>query len=490
MSHLLVLLVLTPLLGAPLCLLMRQRGAARPFAVVVAWVCLAIAWSILNSVRADGVLSYELGGFPPPWGIALRVDTVNAYLLLLISGIASVVFSFGAGSTGAVLPLGREELFYTALLLAFAGLLGMTVTGDAFNVFVFLEIASLSSYALIALGKSRRALVAAFSYLIMGTIGGTLFLLGIGLMYQLTGTLNMVDLSERLVAVQGTRTAVIAVALVTVGLGIKMAIYPLHQWLPNAYTYAPSMVSAFLAATATKVMYYVFVRLLFGVFGAAFVFQSLHADYLMVPLSLLAMFGGSLAAIYQKNFKRMLAYSSVAQVGYMMLGLSFASVTGVTAGLVHVFNHALMKGGLFLVAGCITAVVGSSQIEDLRGLGRKMPFTMAAFVVGGLALIGVPATVGFVSKWYLVSAALERGWIGVGGLVLLSSLLTVVYVWRVVEVAYFQEPAKDTPVHEASLDHLVPTWLLIGATVYFGLNTDLTVGVAKSAAEQLLGVGR
>jgi multicomponent Na+:H+ antiporter subunit D len=149
-----------------------------------------------------------------------------------------------------------------------------------------------------------------------------------------------------------------------------------------------------------------------------------------------------------------------------------------------------MKGGLFLVVGCISAVVGSSQIEDLRGLGRKMPLTMAAFVVGGLALIGVPATVGFVSKWYLVSAALEKGWIGVAGLILLSSLLAVVYVWRVVEVAYFQKPAEGKSIREASWDHLLPTWVLIGATLYFGLDTELTVGVARTAAEQLLGVVR
>jgi multicomponent Na+:H+ antiporter subunit D len=162
-------------------------------------------------------------------------------------------------------------------------------------------------------------------------------------------------------------------------------------------------------------------------------------------------------------------------------------VTGLTAGLLHVFNHALMKGGLFLVVGCISARIGSSRIEDLRGLGRRMPLTMAAFVVGGLSLIGVPATVGFVSKWTLVTAALEQGMYGVSALILISSLLAVVYVWRVVEIGYFGGTSARPEVREASISHLLPTWILIGATVYFGLDTDLTLGVAATAARQLLG---
>ena len=247
------------------------------------------------------------------------------------------------------------------------------------------------------------------------------------------------------------------------------------------------MVSAFLAATATKVSYYLLVRVVFTIFGASFVFDTLGLDLLLVPLSLAAMFVGSIAAIYQTDLKRLLAYSSIAQIGTMTLALSFATVTGLQAGLIHLFNHAIMKGGLFLVAACIVARLGSSAIADMRGLGRRMPLTMAAFVVGGLGLVGVPATAGFVSKWYLVLAALEKGWTGVALLILASSLIALVYVWRVVEVAYFQPPAEGSPAREAPLSLLVPTWILIGATLFFGLSTDLTVGVAEVAARQLLG---
>jgi multicomponent Na+:H+ antiporter subunit D len=275
-----------------------------------------------------------------------------------------------------------------------------------------------------------------------------------------------------------------------VGTAIKLAVFPLHIWLPNAYTYAPALVTAFLAATATKVSYYVLTRFVFSVFGVEMAFGEMRLDAVLMPLALAAMFAGSIVAIYQTDVKRLLAYSSVAQVGYMVFGLSLASVDGLTGGIVHLFNHALMKSGLFLAMACVLVRVGSTRLEDMRGIGRKMPFTMAAFVLGGLSLVGVPLTVGFVSKWYLVSGAILSGRWPLAALVLLSSLIALIYVWRVVEVAYFGErPEGGAEIREAPFSMLVPTWLLIGSTVFFGLNTTLSVGIARQAAEMLLGVG-
>ncbi len=487
MGHLPALQVVLPLLAAPACFLIRQRTAVRLWAIAVAWACLYASFQLL--LAADGgVISYEMGNWAPPLGIEYRVDLANAYLLVIVSAIASVVLPFGPTGMGLDLEEGREYLFYAAFLLCISGLLGIAITGDAFNVFVFVEITSLSSYALIALGKGRRAKKAAFYYLVMGTIGGTFILLGIGLLYQMTGTLNMADISGRLPTVIGTRTVLVAFAFIMVGASIKLAVFPLHQWLPNAYTYAPDNVSAFLAATATKVSYYVLVRVVFTIFGAGFVFGTLRLHLLLVPLALLAMFIGSVAAIYQTNIKRLLAYSSIAQIGYMALGLAMHNLNGLTGGLVHLFNHALMKGGLFLVVACVAVQVGT-KVDDFRGLGRRMPITMAAFVIGGMSLIGVPGTVGFVSKWYLVTGALDRGWTSVAVLILLSSLLAVVYVWRVVELAYFRAPTHDKPLRDPGLSMLVPTLILIGGTLVFGFQTELTAGVAKAAAAQLLGGG-
>lgn len=498
-QHLPVLLIITPLVAAPLCLLLRQRVFALPLALAVCWSTFAMALWLLDIARnTPGGITYQLGGWAAPWGIEYHVDTLAGLMLVLISGIAAIALSFAPRSIQNEIPAGQHYLFATEYLLCLTGLLGICVTGDLFNLFVFLEISSLSAYALISLGHSRRALTAAFQYLVMGTIGATFILIAIGLMYMMTGTLNMADMAERLkrtielgeqtVVVHQTRTILVAFAFLSVGISIKMALFPLHLWLPNAYAYAPSVVTGFLAATATKVSVYMLLRFVFTVFGVQFSFQTLPFDVGLMALALLGIFAASTTAIFQTNIKRMLAYSSVAQVGYMALGISFASENGLTGGIVHMFNHALIKGGMFLAMGCLVFRLGSVELTDLRGVGRRMPLTMFAWVLGGLGLIGVPVTAGFVSKWYLISAALERGWWPVAVLMLLSSLLAVIYIWRVVEVAYFQEPPEtDPPVQEAPLALLIPTGLLIGANIVFGLWTTLSVGAAGEAARQLLG---
>ena len=487
-THLPILLVVIPLMAAPICVLLRRRALAWTFALLVSWSTLVIAFALLMRVLDQGPLTYLLGNWAAPWGIEYRIDVMNGFVLLLVALIGAIVLLYAPASVAKELPQVRHNLFYAAFLLCLTGLLGMTITGDVFNVFVFLEISSLSTYALISLGQDRRALTAAYQYLILGTIGATFFVIGIGLLYMMTGTLNMVDLATRLGPVSDTRTVIAAFAFLAVGLSLKLALFPLHLWLPNAYTFAPSVVTAFLAATATKVSIYVFLRFAFSIFGADFSFATMKLDTFLMPLALIGIFIASSVAIFQTNVKRLLAYSSVAQVGYIMLGISFVSTTGLSAGIVHLFNHALTKGALFLAMGCIALRLGSVELTAMRGLGRRMPLTMAAFVLGGLSLIGVPLTVGFISKWYLVLAILERGWWPLAFLVLLGSLLAVIYIWRVVEAAYFQQPDEErAEIREAPVWMQVPMWILIGASLYFGIFTSMTAGVAQRAAAALLG---
>jgi len=353
---------------------------------------------------------------------------------------------------------------------------------------VFLEISSLSSYVLISLGKDRRALTAAYRYLVMGTIGATFYVIGVGMMYMMTGTLNMVDLAVLMPAVIDTRTIHVALAFLTVGLSLKLALFPLHVWLPNAYTYAPSAVSAFIAATGTKVAVYALLRIVFTVFGEVDILSFPGVQEVLVTLAAAAMIGASAIAIHQHNVKRVLAYSSLAQIGYMVIGIGMESATGLAGSIVHLFNHALMKGGLFMALGCVFLRLGSVELADMQGLAKRMPLTMAAFVAGGLSLIGVPLSVGFISKWYLVQGALEKGWWPAVVVVLVSSILAIFYIWRIVETAYFRPRPEGAPaVREAPASMLVPTWLLIGACYYFGIDATRTLDVAVGAAETLLG---
>jgi multicomponent Na+:H+ antiporter subunit D len=324
----------------------------------------------------------------------------------------------------------------------------------------------------------------------MGTVGATFILIGIGFMYQMTGTLNMYDLSVRLPEVENTRTVFTAFAFVIVGVCLKLALFPLHLWLPNAYAYAPSIVTAFFAATATKVAIYLLIRFTFSVFGLSFSFTAVPLQTLFLVLGLTGIFAASTTAIYQTNIKHLFAYSSVAQIGYMIVGYSVSTVTGLTATLLHLFNHALMKGALFMALAAVVYRVGGVQLEQFHGLGKKMPLTMAAIVIGGLSLIGVPLTVGFISKWYLILAALEKDWWPVAVLILLGSLLAIIYVWRIIEAAYFRPVSADNEsVTEAPVLILVPVWILVLANIYFGIDTRLSVSVAQSASQSLFGVG-
>jgi multicomponent Na+:H+ antiporter subunit D len=251
-QHLPALQVVIPLLTAPVCLLFNNARLAWILSLIANGMALLIAALLLQQVLATGVLSYEMGGWAAPWGIEYRIDIVNAFVLLIVAAIGAVVLLFAPRSVTNEIPEEKTALFYTAYLLCLAGLLGIAATGDAFNLFVFLEISSLSSYILISLGRDRRALTAAFQYLIMGTIGATFILIGVGLLYMMTGTLNMADLAQRLTLVADTRTVAAALAFLTVGISLKLALFPLHLWLPNAYAYAPSVVTAFIAATPRK----------------------------------------------------------------------------------------------------------------------------------------------------------------------------------------------------------------------------------------------
>ncbi len=493
-EHFPVLIVLLPLIAAPLCVALRHGGGTWLLATLATWGSFAISIALLAQVLEDGTIKYQLGNWVAPWGIEYVVDELNAYILLVVTAIASVIMPFAARSVPAEMGQRGVYLFYTMYLLCLSGLLGMTVTGDAFNVFVFLEISSLSSYALISLGRNRKALHAAYQYLVLGTIGATFFLIGVGLLYLMTGTLNMADLAARIDKVEDSRIIYTAFGFIVLGIGLKLAVFPLHAWLPNAYTYAPSVVSIFLAGTATKVSLYLLLRFIYSVFGHSFTFDKVVAGPLILVLAVAAIVICSLVAVWQRNIKRILAFSSVAQIGYMLLGVSLGTVMGLQATLLHIFNHAMMKAGLFLACGCILYRVGSMKLVDLQGVGRRMPWTMMAFTLCGLSLIGVPLTAGFISKWYLVTATLERGWWAAAVLIVLASLLALVYVGKVVQAAFFKEPETGVvnlaEVREAPLSLLIPTWILVFANLYFGIETDISADIAGQAAKQLIGASR
>ncbi len=487
-----VLQVAVPLLTAPLCVLLRDPRLAWAAACAASLMTFVIAVALTMNFQSVGVLTYDVGAWPPPFGIELRIDGFNALVLLLVSGASALALLVGRESLARDIDESRAPLFYSAWLIAVAGLAGIAITGDAFNVFVFMEISSLATYILVAAGPDRRALTATFKYLVMGTVGATFYLIGVGLVYMMTGTLNFADIEVRIAEVSDQRPILVAAGFITVGLALKAAVFPLHVWLPNAYTHAPHMVTAFIAACSTKVAIYVLLRFDFFVFQGNLDGHVVQFAVFLMPLALLGILVGSAVAMVEVHLKRLLAYSSVAQVGYILLGASFSNTAGLTAGVVHMFNHALAKGALFLALAALAMRLKGLLLEDIAGAGRKMPWTMAALVIAGASLVGVPGTAGFISKWLLLSAAFEQGTLGMVAaiVVIASSLAAVVYIWRIVEKAYFGIPATDDstarPVREAPWPMLAGLWLLALANVYFGLIPDLPLSLAESAADELL----
>ncbi|MGI2036739.1 monovalent cation/H+ antiporter subunit D family protein [Shewanella frigidimarina] len=489
LAHLPALQVVIPMLSAPLIVMLQPRGLAWAGATAAALVSFSIAVALTLAVLDGQTLQYAMGGWPAPYGIALSVDTFSAIVLLVITGASTAALLAAKPSIDQQIESERQPLFYAAWLLVLSGLVGIVVSADAFNIFVFMEISSLASYILIAGGPDRRALPAVFKYLMMGTIGATFYLIGVGLIYMMTGTLNLADIQDRLGDVTDINPVLVAAGFITIGLALKAAVFPLHVWVPNAYTHAPHMVTVFLAACATKVALYVLIRFDYMVFQATLEDHEVQFALFAMPLSILGILIASAVAMFEGHLKRRLASSSIAQIGYILLGVSFVSMAGLSASAMHMFNHALAKGGLFLAVACLAYQYRDLRLDQLGGAAARMPWTCAAFVVCGLSLIGVPGTAGFISKWLLITAALESGPWG-GGLVaiiLVSSLMAVVYVWRIVEALYFQAPVEgEGPTSEAPIQMLLVTGFVALLNIYFGLFPQVPLELANSAAALLL----
>jgi len=446
-----------------------RRGLAYPVALAGGGVSVICAVIGLILVLQNGTLHYHLGGWPPPIGIEYVLDHLSAFMALLITCIGFITIIYSRKSFIQELP-NKVVSLYTISLLLLSGLCGIVVTGDLFNLYVFLEIASLTAYALMAVGD-KRAPVASFRYVIMGTVGACFYLLGVGFIYFSTGTLNMADAAEILPALQNSSAIVAAAVFIVIGMGLKMALFPMHSWLPDSYTYAPSAVISLIAPLMTKVFAYVLIRMFISVFLPAYFTDVLPVATVLGWLAAVGIVLMSIMAIAQDDFRRMLAYSSLAQICYVVLGIGLANPLGLIGGMLHIVNHAFMKGCLFQVAGAIRYRTGLVNISRFLGLGRKMRWTMGAFGIAALSMIGVPPACGFFSKWYLVLGSIDAGnWV-FAAVIVLSSLLNAVYFFKIIEKVFFATP-EEKIVENASEppgEMLVPIVIMATGIIVLGL---------------------
>lgn len=486
LNHLPVLQVLFPLVAAPLCLLLRKATLVWAWTVLATLAALVTSGLLIADVETQGSLSYHLGGWEPPWGIEYRIDKLNAFMFLIINFVA-LMSLLTVSSISEQVNSSKQYLFYALFLLNLAGLNGIIATADAFNVFVFIEIASLSSYALISQSKTRQAYYSAYRYLIFGSLGASFILIAIGLLYAITGSLNLYDIAGRLQEVDNERAKLSALAFFSIGIFLKAAVFPFHVWLPSAYQNAPNTISMYFAGTTTKVFIYVLLRFAIFMFGLEYIL-SLSFDVILMTLAILAMLYGSWRAMSGNDLKLILAWSSVAQIGYMLLGISMFTEAGLSAGLLHIFNHALIKTALFCSVLVIIYQTGKQSTLSLNGLIHQMPLVTICFIISGLSLIGVPATAGFVSKWYLVTAAYDiQNWFVIVAIVV-SSLMAVLYVWKIVETFYFKVSRYEVELLDKPkpMFSYISLFVLTVANIYFGLQTDFSLGMTDSISQTLL----
>ena len=468
--------VLIPSLG------LWRRELCQPLAVLGTGI--ASVFSVVGFIDYlnNGMIRYYFGGWEPPIGIEFVYDGLSGFFVLIINVIAFFVLIYSREISRIEFP-DKVMPYFALSMLMMLGFNGMLLTGDLFNLYVFLEISSLSSYALISIGN-KPAPFAAFRYLIIGTTGGTFYLLGVGFLYTVTGTLNIIDMAAMLPMFMESTAVFAALILMIVGIGVKAALFPMHGWLPDSYTYAATSSTALIAPIGTKVGAYILFRIMLWLFGIELTDAIAPVSYVVGVLACLGILYGSIMAIAQTEMKRMLAYSSVSQIGYIIMGLSLANPWGFAGALLHVLNHAVMKACLFMVSGHLRVKEGHSDISLFDDSYRKKyPWTMAAFSIGAISMVGLPPLAGFFSKWYLVLGTIDNSnWLFLA-VILVSSLLNAVYFFRILEKVYMMNPSKEQKepaggeYNEPKASMLIPTSVLAVSLFVIGFANAAIVGI-------------
>ncbi len=470
--HLPVISIALLLLASFVMPLLRRgaRAAALPFTLSVLGAVFTVSLYLIYLVESRGAFSYHVGGWPPPWGVELYIDHLAVYMMMVLSSICLVVMVYGARDLYHEIRAEVMSWYYTLYLLLLASMIGIALTNDLFTLFVFLEISTISACGIISIKKDRECIEASFKYLILSVLGSGCVLLGVAMIYMITGYLNYDFVAQELpqAIAEYPYNILMALSLFIVGFSVKSALFPLHIWLPDAHSSAPSPSSAVLSGLVIKIYAAAILRLLFRVFPAE-LFEVVPVLDILLFLSVLAVMAGSIFAMVQEDIKRMLAYSSIAQIGFVFMGIGLFGNRALLGGLVHIFNHALMKSMLFLAAGLIIYAAGIRNIRDLRGIGVRMPLTMGAFAIGAFSMVGIPGTNGFISKWHLALGALDLGRPFFVAIILLSSLLNGIYYLPIVINAFFGVKIEPRSEHrDVPGMMLVPVLILAAGVIFFG----------------------
>lgn len=384
----------------------------------------------ISIVFSHKILVYKVGGWIPPIGICMVLDGLTSFMLVTVNLVSFLIALY---SIGYMKRYTDKHIFFTLFMLMLAGMNGIIVTGDLFNLFVFFEIASIASYALVAFGTEAEELEASFKYAVMGSVASSFVLLGIALLYSYTSTLNMADISLAL----SNKSSSVMVNFITVlflaGFGLKAALVPFHAWLPDAHPSAPASISAMLSGVFIKTLgVYAICRVFFNILGL-----SNQIFFILIILGIISMIVGALLAIPQVDIKRMFAYSSISQIGYIIFALGIGTPLAILGGLFHLFNHAVFKSLLFLDSGAIEYSCHTRDLNRLGGLNVRLPVTGVTSFFGSMSISGIPPLGGFWSKLIIIIAAIQAGYFGTATVAILVSIITLAYYLKFQSYAFF-----------------------------------------------------
>ncbi|MDW7739954.1 MAG: monovalent cation/H+ antiporter subunit D family protein [Bacillota bacterium] len=471
-----------------------KREFCAPLATVVTGAVFSTTLVIGYHIRQGNVIHYAVSGWQPPWGIEIVVDSLSSMMLMLLSGLAFAILIYSFAAIKHELESMVTGWYYTAYMLCLAGMMGLVITNDIFNMYVFIEVTGLSACALVASKGTRLSTEAALKYLLLATIGSGFILFGIGFIYMITGNLNLTFIAQELALVKDSYPFLIwtALSFFVVGFGVKSALFPLHLWLPDAHSSAASPSSAVLSSLVVKVYIIAFLKILFIAFGLE-IFHETFIRHLILVLAIIAMLAGSFFAFVQIETKRRLAYSTVAQIGYVFLGIGLGTPWGMAAGMLHIVVHAFMKTCLFLCTGAVYYQTGRKQVNQFSGLGYSMPITMGAFTVAAFSMVGIPLFGGFISKYGLALGSLEADLPLVIVVIILSGLLNATYYFPIIGQAYFSmdghddhDTAKVFKRDQVPLSMLVPIVLVALGIIYLGIFPGGTLDFINQTITRLL----
>jgi multicomponent Na+:H+ antiporter subunit D len=479
-EHAPILMVLLPLSAAFITPLVGLgSGRVRDYIPFLAFVSsLVCGLTMVSRVLSGDIIVYALGSRSPPYGITLYVDALSLFAALVVVGMA-------AFSALYAVPYMRKDprrgKFYTLFCLQIAGISGVVLTGDMFNLYVFFEIMSVSTYALVAYQRKWDSAEAAFKLLTLGGVVSTFVLFGVALLYAQYQTLNMVDLASKIVM---SSVDIIAMAFFVVGFGFKAGIVPLHFWAADSYPAAPTPTGMLLAGTFKVAGVYLFARILY------FVFDAMEATSPMIAtFGVITAFIGVMMALVQHDFKRLLSYHAVSQLGYIMTGIGLATPLGISGGLFHLMNNAVYKGLLFLCAGAVFYRIGTWDLDRMGGLSKKMPFTTFCFFIGALAISGVPPFNGFVSKWMLYVGTYQKEYYFFTVVLILASVGTLSSFLKALDSAFLGQ-LKDEfrEVKDVPFLMKLPMGILAVTCIVFGVYPKLPLTLVGKASSAVLGI--